>query len=450
MSVAGAATAGRAVVGRVGRALRSRAAPYVLLAVLVALSVGVRSFRIEQPCGRSCSDRAAASLIFDESYYVNAARRIAGVAGAADQPSYAKAPSGTDPNAEHPQLAKVVMAAGIEIFGNRPLGYRIGSLLAGTAVLLLMFALVRAAGGGPWLALGATGALAADNLFVVHGRIATLDIYMLAFMLGGVALYLRRRPVLAGVVLGIGATTKLVGMYALFILGLLELGRWATRRRREGGPAPQRLPIEDLALCIVATGLAYAVVLQLLDMSWPAFDPGTGERLTNALAHTRHMLDYAVQLTSPGGPKGIASYPWAWFAGHGTIPYLTLESTASAGGQVVSTTTVVAFKGALNPFLLYLAIPALFATAAQAWRKGEDLDILVLAWFAGTMVPFCLQAVFQDRTTYLYYVLATLPALCLSCARLLSMRGVPRAAAVGWGFALVVGFAELYPFRTVF
>ena len=421
--------------------MRRRAAPYVLLAVLVAASLGVRCFRLEQPCDHGCRSHAAASLIFDEAYYVNAARRIAGVRADADQPAYAKAPSGTDPNAEHPQLAKLVMAAGIEIFGNRPLGYRIGSVLAGTAALLLMFALVQAAGGGPWVALGATAALAADNLFTVHGRIATLDIYYLAFMLGCVALYLRRRPVLAGVVLGVGATTKLVGIYALFVLGLLELGRWATRRRGE---------LEPLALCIVATGVAYAVVLQALDMSFPAFDPGTGEQFNNALAHTRHMLDYAVQLTSPGGPKGIASYPWSWLAGEGTIPYLTLNSTTSASGHVVSTTVLVAFKGAVNPFLLFLAIPALFAAAARAWREGDDLDILVLAWFLGTMVPFSLQAIFQDRTTYLYYLVATLPAICLACARLFSIRGVPRAAALGWGLALIVGFVNLYPFRTLF
>jgi dolichyl-phosphate-mannose-protein mannosyltransferase len=421
--------------------VRSRAVPYVLLAVLLAASLAVRCFRLEQPCDHGCRDRAAASLIFDEAYYVNAARRIAGVRVDADQQAYAKAPSGTDPNAEHPQLAKLVMAAGIEIFGNRPLGYRIGSVLAGTAVLLLMFALVQAAGGGPWLALGATAVLAADNLFTVHGRIATLDIYYLAFMLGGVALYLRKHPVLAGIVLGVGATTKLVGIYALFILGLLELGRWATRRRGE---------IEPLALCIVATGVAYAVVLQALDMSFPAFDPGTGEQFHNALSHTRHMLDYAMQLTSPGGPKGIASYPWSWLAGQGTIPYLTLNSTTSAGGQVVSTTVLVAFKGAVNPFLLFLTIPALFAAAARAWREGDDLDIVVLAWFLGTMVPFTLQAIFQDRTTYLYYLVATLPAICLGCARLLSVRGMPRAAALGWGVALIVGFVNLYPFRTLF
>ena len=66
------------------------------------------------------------------------------------------------------------------------------------------------------------------------------------------------------------------------------------------------------------------------------------------------------------------------------------------------------------------------------------------------MVPFCLQAIFQDRTTYLYYLVATLPAICLACARLFSARGIPRAAALGWGVALIVGFVNLYPFRTIF
>jgi hypothetical protein len=60
MSVTGGATAGRTVPARLERALRQRAAPYVLLAVLVVASVGVRCFRLEQPCEHSCRDHAAA------------------------------------------------------------------------------------------------------------------------------------------------------------------------------------------------------------------------------------------------------------------------------------------------------------------------------------------------------------------------------------------------------
>ena len=82
---------------------------------------------------------------------------------------------------------------------------------------------MRSAGGGRWSALGAATLMACDNLLLVHGRIFTLDIYVVAMMIWGVAFYLQDRPVLAGVVLAIGFCFKLVGPYALGILGVLEL-----------------------------------------------------------------------------------------------------------------------------------------------------------------------------------------------------------------------------------
>ena len=94
------------------------------------------------------------------------------------------------------------MAAAIELFGDGPFAWRIGSLIFGSLAILAMYALVRAAGGGRWSALGAAALMAADNLLLVHGRIGTLDIYAVAPMIWGVALYLRGRWVAAGIVLG--------------------------------------------------------------------------------------------------------------------------------------------------------------------------------------------------------------------------------------------------------
>ena len=50
------------------------------------------------------------------------------------------------------------IAGSIELFGDGPFAWRIGSLVFGTLAILGMFALVRAAGGGPWTALGAARA----------------------------------------------------------------------------------------------------------------------------------------------------------------------------------------------------------------------------------------------------------------------------------------------------
>ena len=146
---------------------------------------------------------------------------------------------GTDPNAEHPQLVKLIMAGAIELFGDGPFAWRIGSLLAGSIALLGMFALVRAAGGGPWTALGAATLMACDNLLLIHGRIGTLDIYAVAAMIWALTLYLRGSPLAAAVVLAIGSACKLVAPYLLAVLVLLELGRVILRARDPF--APERL-----------------------------------------------------------------------------------------------------------------------------------------------------------------------------------------------------------------
>ena len=87
------------------------------------------------------------TLIFDEDYYVNAARVIDRIRPPAGAP-YANSPLGTDPNSEHPPLAKLVIAGGIELFGDGPIAWRLPSVLLGTVAILGMFALVRAAAGG--------------------------------------------------------------------------------------------------------------------------------------------------------------------------------------------------------------------------------------------------------------------------------------------------------------
>src|SRR5450631_3957546 len=89
--------------------------PVALLAVVSVLSLAARVAWLSDPCATPCRGPAAHSLIFDELYYVNAARRIDGIA-VPDHQSYAGNPAGQDPNSEHPQLAKLVIAGAIKLF----------------------------------------------------------------------------------------------------------------------------------------------------------------------------------------------------------------------------------------------------------------------------------------------------------------------------------------------
>ncbi|MCL2769121.1 MAG: phospholipid carrier-dependent glycosyltransferase [Solirubrobacterales bacterium] len=451
----------RARVGRararVAALLADPVAPLMALALIVGFSVGMRSIDLGQPCTSPCRASDPHTLIFDEDYYVNAARVIAGINPPAGAP-YHGAPLGKDPNAEHPQLAKLVMAGGIELFGDNALGWRIGSVIFGTIALLALYALVVGAGGSGWLAAGATGVMALDNLLLVHGRIATLDIYVVAMMLVSGALYVRNRPLLAGLALGVAACMKEVGVYLAFVVILLEASTIARLRwgRGEGLPAADRArrevaSVRGCAIFLASGALSFVGLLWLLDVQVPAYDPGRHVTYGgNPFSHIAHIYNYALLLTAKPELHGIASNPWEWLLNQVPINYAKVAVNTVVHGVVVASRATVYFRGEINPFVIFLAIPALAAAAADWWRTGERVAAVGVCWCLGAFLPFLAGRVIESRVTYLYYMVIVMPGVYIVCARLFARRpGLGAAAAVGWALALAYGFAHLYPLRTL-
>src|SRR5258706_9976914 len=121
-------------------------------------------------------------LVFDEVHYVPAARTLMALSGPA--------------NIEHPLLGKELIAAGMLLFGDDSFGWRFFSTIAGTGIVLGVFAIL-------WLAFGRVrtaafgAALVLLNFTVfVQARIAMLDGFMATFVVGGIAamLWAMRAP----------------------------------------------------------------------------------------------------------------------------------------------------------------------------------------------------------------------------------------------------------------
>jgi predicted membrane-bound dolichyl-phosphate-mannose-protein mannosyltransferase len=411
--------------------------PLALLVALCLASLGIRAAWLGDPCRSPCRTAADHVLVFDESYYVNAARVIAGIHPPTGS-TYAAAPLGVDPNAEHPQLAKLVIAGAIELFGDGAFAWRLGSLLFGTLAIAGMFALVRAAGGGPWVALGAAGLMAADNLLIVHGRIGTLDIYALAAMVWGVALYLRNRPLIAGVVLGAGACMKLVSAYALLVLVFLEVLRWLASRQ---AVARRLARLAEVAAAGVAS---FFGLLAILDRIAKPYDYTAGKPVAaGPFAHFGHMLSYAANQTSPHGPTGIASYPFGWLVDYKPIVYLNVNPARPTGG-LVGIHPAVHFLGLISPPVLLVGVPALVAAAAVALRRPRAIDrdvaVLAVSWFLGTFIPFLLLSVVWQRTSYIYYMVVVMPGLYVAAAWAVAwLHRRPRPTRVWVGTGIWVG-----------
>ncbi len=457
-------------------------APIVVLSLILVFSLYARVLDLGQPCTKPCRDSSNHTLIFDESYYVNAARVIDGIEPPVGAP-YHGAPKGDDPNAEHPQLAKLVIAGGIELFGDNARGWRIGSVLFGLIAMVALFALVQAAGGGAWLAVGAVGVMALDSLLLVHGRIATLDIYAVAMMLVAATLYLRRHPLLAGLALAVAACMKEVALGLIFVLALLEVLRFVHRRwgprtteasaadaedetvATRAPPAPlagRSAPVPGQASERIGAGLkpfliflltaavSFLGLLWLLDVLVPAYDPVNHVTYAgNPFSHVAHMWHYAQLLKSRPGELGISSTPWQWLLNERTIDYAKVAVNSLTNGKIVASRATVYFQGAINPFIIFMAIPALFAAVAGAWRKGDGVAALGACWCLGTFLPFAIESQISGRITYLYYMVVVMPGVYLVVTRLFSPPRMPTAATIGWVLALVYGFLNLYPLRTL-
>jgi 4-amino-4-deoxy-L-arabinose transferase-like glycosyltransferase len=429
-------------------ALSHPRAPLVALALILVYSLGAHFYQLGDPCAKPCTGPSAHTLIFDEAYYVNAARVIDGINPPAGQP-YHDAPRGDDPNAEHPQLAKLVMAGAIKLFGDGPFGWRSGSVLFGLIAMLALYALVRAAGGGAWLGVGATAVMALDNLLLVHSRIGTLDIYAVAMMLVTATLYLRRRPLLAGIALGIGGDMKLVALYLIFSLLALEALRVFRARWQEGTAAGSlRRNVRPLLVCAGAGTITFLGLLWLLDVLVPAYDPGTHITYAGSpFTHLAHMYHYALLLKALPNATGISSTPLQWLLDENAISYARVAVNSLSAGSVVASRPLIFFQGEINPFIIFLLVPALFAAVVAAWRSADGVATVGLAWCLGTYLPFVAQCQISNRVSYLYYMVIVMPGVYLVVARLFAARRMPLSATIGWAVALLYGFIDLYPIR---
>ncbi len=420
----------------------------VVLCLILAGSLFLRVWALEKPCESQCATPAQHTLIGDEAYYVSAAQIIDHINPPARH-DYHDAPFGKDPNAEHPQLATAIIAVAIEIFGDNPLGWRLPSVLFGMIALAALYWLVRGAGGSRWLAVGVTGVASLDNLMLVQSRIGTLDIFLLAMMLIAGGLYVRGRPLAAGVAMGVGMCMKEAGIYMLLVFALFEALRflrawWVD----EDAGAWVRDNLLPSGVAIFSTAVTFLLLLWILDLIVPGYDTGT--KITYAgspFTHFFHIVNYASELRAHPGEPGIASTPFEWLLNEKAIPYAKTVVEVKAGDKVISSHTPYFFQGLMNPFIIFLAVPAMIACVSRWWRTGDRLALLAVAWFVGTFAPAVFESYALNRISYLYYMLIIMPAIYVAVAYLFAHPHVPRIVTAAWAAMLVFSFADLYPIR---
>ncbi|MFP4499053.1 MAG: phospholipid carrier-dependent glycosyltransferase, partial [Vulcanimicrobiota bacterium] len=134
----------------------------LILLVIVLFSLALRVYGLSFP----------KDMNFDEVHYVPAAR------------SYLD-PTEIDPNYIHPPLAKEIMAVFMAIYGDNPIGWRMGSVFLGTIMIIFMYLFGIEMFKSRFAAIVCSVLLSVEFLHIVQSRIATLDIYLAFFILIG-------------------------------------------------------------------------------------------------------------------------------------------------------------------------------------------------------------------------------------------------------------------------
>ncbi|HEX2971126.1 MAG TPA: glycosyltransferase family 39 protein, partial [Tepidisphaeraceae bacterium] len=374
----------------------------------------------------------AESIIFDEKFYVNAARVMLGWPLPTGAP-YQGMPAGIDPNLAHLPLAKAMIAGSMALFGDTPLGWRLPSVVMGVVAVAVIYLLVRHLTHRPWLALFAAFIFSFDNLVFVHSRIATLDIFMVSFLLLGVYAYARERPGMAGAAIALSGLAKFNGIFGLAAIIGFEVLRLILRPDVR---ARWRRILADNLLFVGSFVFVFLAVLWGLDQSFTTFK--------SPLDHVGHVFDVGLSLRQDN-PQGIASMPWQWLMNESVIPYYRVNVDSVADGAVVSSRSLVSFSGQMNLYVITMLPLALAYLIHAALKKRDDLSLLMLALFAATFVQPFASAVLFHRISYIFYFLPVLPALCVGIAYFLLDSRLPRVLPVIYAVSVLLGFIAIFP-----
>ena len=344
-------------------------ADWIALIALVAAAAATRLWRLGFP----------AEIVFDEVHFVAQARH------------YIRAEPFLDP---HPPLAKLVIAAGILLFGDHPWSWRIGNALCGIALVAITYLL-----GRRMFASRLAGALAAvfvlcDGMFLVDSRVGVIDIVYLTMAAWSYLLLFRfaesndardRRRTLAamGATLGLCLGAKLLIPAVTF---LLCAGFMLYFVLRADGAKPFEVRAWRAAGALALVGSIGAIVYVAVFL--PHFALGWWAGIADLVHYYKDVRWYESSVETATHP--YASPWWSWPLMLRPIAYW---QNFPPHGKVAT------IWGGGNPLLWWGALTAMTVTAVRTSERPNSVRTFLLIGYLGYLAIW----VPVGRTLFLYH-----------------------------------------------
>ena len=348
------------------------------IAAIFAFALALRLWRLNLPSG----------YIFDEVYYAkNAASLITAGVELNDQ--------GESEFVVHPPLGKWLISIGIRIFGNNEFGWRFSAAIFGSLSVLLIYLIVKKLFASEFLSITAALLFSLDGLNLVMSRVALLDIFLMVFILLAFYFLLSNNYIAVGIALGLALATKWSGGFLIpvFLLFILIENRAKIKNALK--------PLTQLILLPVGVYL----------ISWSGWifnDKGWGRNsesnlLSSLWSYHMQMLNFHQDLAEQ---HSYQANPWSWLI-LGRPTSFFYEDSANCG-QAKCAQEILAMG---TPFLWWSAVFAVAVTLGFYIANKDRKAASILMGFAATYLPWFL---IQERTTFYFYAISTLPFLILA------------------------------------
>jgi len=371
-------------------------APLVVAIVVIAIaSLLLRLFNIA----------SIKSFIFDEVYYVDGAR---------DLLAYGVDVDGSAAEfVVHPPIGKWMIASGIKLFGDNPLGWRIATAVAGSLMILLIAAIVHRLFYSPFLTVIASALMAVDGMALVHSRTALLDNFLALFTLTATYFFIRKSYYLSGLFLGLAIGTKWSGLYFLALFGLIALYRVFTFFSGKDLIKPALRVVGAFGLTPIAIYIASWSGWFLSDRGWKR--DSDGNPLIALKNYHEEILGFHRNLSTA---HNYEANPWSWLI-QGRPTSFFYETPSGCGADSCSQEVL-----ALGTPLLWwsatiaLAVVSGFWIRSIAMRRTDPAATIIIAGIAAGYLPWFF---FQDRTVFTFYTIIFQPFMVLAliyCAQL--------------------------------
>lgn len=376
---------------------RKVAVTAMLIAVLALLLFG---FRINRPPNE----------FWDEILYIRIARSLVhGSLGPMPQQVTAETFG-----RQHPPLGSYLIAAGIKVAGDRPVGWRLASLICGTLTAVALFLWTYVLLRDYALSVTATTLTLLNGFLYVMTRIAMLDVFLFAFVIWAVLAFtvsivlempLRMRRTLmaaSGILFGLAVACKWNAVDSLFAtlviaIGLLLAGRFLQKQTVRLRPSLENLRAIGVPTVVMSLAVLPIVVYSLT--FWPLFRAMHEPFSAPALLKMHGLMMHLTKAATGVPTQYVPWYLWPF-----------RSSPTRALSYLLG-----------NPVVMWGGFFAMLFCASRLWKRIELPEVMLSSLYFANLLQWAVTPIRVPN--YYYYYPA---AMFLGTAIAVTLSKVPR------------------------